>query len=108
MATLCYMKNPSNNLTAKAYVGFSWTALFFGPWPLLFRNEWGFFLIFLVVYVIAAMVTFGIGAFVLGIVWAFYFNKWHMRRLIQNGFAIDESQPGALVAEAKAQAGVAT
>ncbi len=106
MATLVYMKHPTNNLVSKAYVGFSWTSLFFGPWPLLFRNEWGFFLIFLIVYIVVAMVTLGIGAFVLGIVWAFYFNKWHMRRLIEKGYAIDESQPEGLVAEAKSQAGM--
>src|SRR5437870_1256440 len=107
MASLVYMKNPTNNLVAKAYIGFSWTSLFFGPWPLLFRNEWGFFLIFIAVYVVVAMVTFGVGAFVLGLVWAFIFNKWHMKRLIERGYAIDESQTESLVAEAKAQVGIA-
>ena len=107
MATLVYMKNPSNNRSAKAYVGFSWSAFFLGPLPLLTRKEWGFFLIFLVLYIIISAVTLGIGGLVLSIIWAFYFNKWHMRRLIKNGYAIDESQPAGLVAEAKAQAGIA-
>lgn len=106
MATLVYMKNLSNNLMGKAYVGFSWTSLLFGPFPLLFRNEWGFFLILVAVHILLAVVSFGIGNFILGLVWAFYFNKWHMRRLIERGYLIDESQTESLVAEAKAQAGV--
>ena len=57
MATLVYLKNPTNNLVAKAYVGFSWTSLFFGPWPLLFRTEWGFFLVFIAVYIVVGAFT---------------------------------------------------
>ena len=107
MATLVYLKHRTSNLIAKSYLGFSWTSLFFGPWPLLFRGQWGFFLIFIAVYIIAGVFTFGIGSVVLAIVWAFYFNKWHMRRLLENGYAIDETQSASVIAQAKAQAGVA-
>ena len=108
MATLVYLKNPTNNLVAKAYVGFSWTSLFFGPWPLLFRTEWGSFLVFIAVYIVVGAFTLGIGSLILGLVWAFIFNKWHMKRLIERGYSIDETQDPSLVAEAKAQAGIAT
>ena len=108
MATLVYLKNPTNNLVAKAYVGFSWTSLFFGPWPLLFRHQWGFFLVFIAVYIVIGALTLGIGSLILGLVWAFIFNKWHLKRLIERGYAIDETQDPSLVAEAKAQAGIAT
>lgn len=107
MATQVYMKSPSTNLTAKAYLGFSWTALFFGPWPLLFRGEWGFFLIFLAVDAVVGFFTLGVGSIVLQLVWAFIFNKWHMRRLIERGYAIDASQSDALVSMAKAAVGIA-
>jgi hypothetical protein len=106
MAQQVSLNNPSNNLIAKSYVGFSWTAFFFGPFPLLFRSEWGFFLIFVAVYIVVGIFTFGIGGWVLGVVWAFMFNKWHLRRLLEKGYKIDETQNASLVAEAKASAGV--
>src|SRR5207253_8329723 len=106
MATLVYLNNPTNNLVAKAYVGFSWTSLFLGPWPLLFRNEWGFFLVFIAVYIVVGAFTLGIGSLILGLVWAFIFNKWHMKRLIEPGYAIDVTKNRAPADEAQAQGGI--
>lgn len=106
MATLVYMKNPKNGLMDKAYAGFSWTGLFWGYWPLAFRNEWKYFLIFLVIHFTVAFFTFGIGALVLQIIWAFLFNKWHMKRLIEKGYVIDDSQSQEVINLAKSSVGM--
>ena len=34
------------------------------------------------------MVTFGLGAPVLWVVWACLYNRWHARRLVMKGFKI--------------------
>jgi hypothetical protein len=39
MATKVQMKNPSNGLIKDGFVGFSWTTLFFGCFPALFRSD---------------------------------------------------------------------
>ncbi|GHC71638.1 hypothetical protein GCM10010136_19030 [Limoniibacter endophyticus] len=60
------------------YHGFSWTCLFFGPLPALFRGHVIGFLIML----IAAVPTFGLS----GIVFAFIYNGMHRNWLLGRGF----------------------
>jgi hypothetical protein len=106
MATLVYMKNPKNGLMEKAYAGYSWTSLFFGYWPLAFRNEWKYFFAFLLIHMAAALFTFGIGSLVLQLIWSFLVNKWHMKRLIEKGFVIDPSQSQEVINLAKSAVGM--
>ena len=70
--------NPTTNQVKQRKLGFSWTTLFFGFWPALFRGDWKWALIILLV----GIVTFGLGS----IVFAFIYNKIHLNGLIEQGY----------------------
>jgi hypothetical protein len=72
------MRNPETGAMAIAYIGFSWAALFFGPFPALFRGAVSLF----VIYLAAWVATGGLFGWVL----AFCFNGWHRRYLDERGF----------------------
>lgn len=70
------------------FYGFSWTTLFFGFFPALFRGD---FLTFIGGFVIACIVcalTLGIGALFASFVWAFFYNKYYTRKLLERGYQL--------------------
>ena len=83
MAKKITLKNPDNGMVATAYHGLSWTTLFFGLLPMAFRGDWkDFFIIFIV-----SGLTAGAAAFLWAVVGFFVYNKWHARRLMEQGFS---------------------
>jgi hypothetical protein len=66
--------------TKKAYMGYSWTMMFFGWLAPLFRGDWFAFFITL----IGSFFTLGIT----NIVIAFFWNKDHFKRLLASGYRI--------------------
>lgn len=75
-----------------APVGFSWTTLFFGCFPAIFRSDWKW----VVIQFGLACVTLGISTLVM----PFIYNKWHIKELLSKGFIItDENQAKYLVAK---------
>ncbi len=78
MATVIIMKNPNTGIIKKGFYGFSWTTLFFGGFPAFFRGD----LLTGVLVIIACILTSGIA----GIIWAFFYNKWYTRKLIEEGY----------------------
>lgn len=67
--------------TTTAYKGFSWTTLFFGLFPALFRRDgYAAGLQF-----ISALVTCGLS----WLIWPFVYNGWHLKRLKAEGFIED-------------------
>lgn len=77
---LITMKNPNTGVEKKAPIGFSWTTLFFGPFPALFRGDITGGMIILV----TAILTAGLMAFI----WPFLYNKRHLKTLASKGFHI--------------------
>ena len=76
-------KQPITGAMRSALVGFSWTTLFFGPFPALFRGHW-----------IGALIIFAIGTITLGIsylVFPFIFNKMYIKHLIGEGFKVTDA-----------------
>ncbi|KWT98179.1 conserved hypothetical membrane protein [Variovorax sp. WDL1] len=83
------------------FYGFSWTTLFFGFFPALFRGDFLTFIGGFVIAVIIGLMTFGIGALAIGIIWAFMYNKYYTRRLLERGYSLAGSEgENALAASA--------
>ena len=92
MATSIKMKNPKTGLLKDGFYGFSWTTLFFGGFPALFRGDFLTFIGLFAVLIILGMLTMGIGAFVASIAWAFMYNGSYTKKLIEKGYKFDASE----------------
>ncbi len=95
MADKIILRNPDSGLQASAYLGFSWTTLFFGSFPALFRGDFLTFVGTFVVYFILALCSYGTLAFIASLIWAFLYNKYHARKLIERGYRIQLGDPQA-------------
>jgi hypothetical protein len=83
------MVNPTTRQAKQRKLGFSWTTLFFGFFPALFRSDWKWGLIMFVLQ----LVTLGLSS----IVFAFIYNKIHLNDLIEQGYKpMDEFSYNAL------------
>jgi len=88
MATKIRLENPRTGETITGFYGFSWTTLFFGAFPSLFRKDFLTFIGVFVVLIILAFATVGIGSTILMIVWAFMYNKYFTVNRIKQGFIL--------------------
>ena len=79
MATLIPMANPNTGTEVPAYLGFSWTGLFFGPFVPLWRGHWSWFFILAII----AIPTFWGGA---AIIAALIYNDKHKNYLMAKGY----------------------
>ena len=95
------LRHRDSGFTRTAYYGFSWTTLFFGFFPALFRGDYLTFIGGVVIYVILAAWSYGIMAVLASIVWAFLYNKYHASRLLERGYMFADTADR--VAEAKAR-----
>lgn len=91
MAQIIKLKHKQTGMIKKGFYGFSWTTLFFGAFPALFRQDFITFIGAFVVMVIVSVPTFGIGAGICMIIWAFMYNKYYTRRLLERGYTFDDS-----------------
>jgi hypothetical protein len=98
MATRIVLRHKESGIVKDGFYGFSWTTLFFGFFPALFRGDFITFIGGFVVSVIIALVTFGIGAFFIGLVWAFMYNKYYTRKLLERGYVLAGSDGDNLMA----------
>ncbi|MBY4639591.1 hypothetical protein K6L44_06195 [Gluconacetobacter entanii] len=104
MATQVRLRHKDTGIEKEGFYGFSWTALFFGAIPCLFRMDFITFIGFFVVQCIIGACTLGIGVFVTSLVWAFIYNKYYTRKLLEKGYVFDDSPER--VAAAKVALGV--
>jgi hypothetical protein len=112
MAQVIMLRHPGTGLTTKGYVGFSWTSLFFTSWPALFRADYMTFVCASFILWWLGIIAMGIAIFggtaialatgsggaggllaflVAGIptlVWAFKYNGYHMRKLMERGYLL--------------------
>lgn len=81
------LENPRTGKKRFAPIGFSWTTLFFGPFPALLRGHW----IAAIFIAVCCFFTFGLA----GIVFAFFYNRWYYSSLINDGYADASAAPAS-------------
>ena len=91
MATRIALKHKDTGIVKDGYYGFSWTTLLFGFLPCLFRADFITFIGGFVVSMIIAFFTLGFGALFINIVWAFMYNKYYTRKLLERGYVFASS-----------------
>jgi hypothetical protein len=91
VATPVQLKNPSTGVIKTGFIGFSWTSLFFGGFPALFRGDVGIGLGMLAVGLLAGIFGVGLGWFIVGIIWAFIYNKIFTTRLLEAGYKLADT-----------------
>jgi hypothetical protein len=96
------LKNDETGEVKTAPVGFSWTVLFFGFIPMLFRSDWKWAGIVVVIYIVTYMVvsTFapqpeGV-AYWTGIIFGFIYNKLYIKDLISKSYRAISVDKGEL------------
>jgi len=86
--TKVVFENPKTGQIKEAPVGFSWTVLFFGLFPPLFRGDWKWAIIMFLL----AMLTFGLS----GLVFMFIYNKLYIKNFIGSGFMAKDDGMGTV------------
>jgi len=99
MATKIRMRHPKTGIVKDGFFGFSWTYLFFGFFVPLLRGHYAMAGIHFIIYLFN-WVSFGI----LGIILAFFFNKFYTLRLIEDGYEFDDDE--SLVQTARSILGI--
>lgn len=92
MATKVKMKHRETDLFKTGYFGYSWTTLFFGAFPALFRGDFLTFIGVFVILLIVGVFTAGIGAWVAMIIWSFMYNKHYTTKLIEKGYIFSDAE----------------
>ncbi len=71
--------------------GFSWTFFFFGLFVPLIRGDLKWAAIMFLLQAMVGFFTFGLGAWVVSLIFAFIYNKIYMKGLLEKGYKpIDE------------------
>jgi len=76
--TTITFENPNTGAMKVAPVGFSWTTFFFGFFPALFRGDWKWAIIMLILLIL----TGGLAV----LVFMFIYNKLYIKDLIKSGY----------------------
>lgn len=87
-SNMVYLENPRTGQMKEAPIGFSWTTLFFGPLPMLFRGAWKWFAIILIL----ALITWGLS----NLVFIFLINKLYLKDLVADGFRVKSAKMGTV------------
>lgn len=83
------LQHETSKAVKQCKVGFSWTTLFFGFFPALFRGDWKWALIMFFSSMIIGAITIGIGGFgggLIPIIFAFLYNKLYIKDLLESGY----------------------
>ncbi len=93
MATPVKLVHKDTGFEKTGFIGYSWTTLLFGPFPLLFRGEYLIFLVYFAVAVVVGLVPVIGWLMVLvgGLVWSFQVNAFHMRKLLGQGYMLADT-----------------
>lgn len=79
------LKNPATNQFKQVKAGFSWTMFFFGFWVPLFRGDWKWLIVMLLLDIIGIF-SFGLVTFIADIIMSFIYNKLYIQDLVSSGY----------------------
>jgi hypothetical protein len=82
------LENPKTGHIKEAPVGFSWTVLFFGFFPPLFRGDWKWAII---IFLLSCL-TIGFS----NLIFMFIYNKLYIKDLVGAGFKVKSVGMGAI------------
>jgi len=88
MATVVTFENSTTGQIKEAPIGFSWTVLLFGFFPPIFRGDWKWAIIMLII----ASLTMGASNFV----FMFMYNKLYIKDLISDGYKVKSVNAGTV------------
>jgi len=100
MATRIELRHKDTGIVEDGYYGFSWTCLFFGFFPALFRSD---YLTFFGGLVVAASITTMMGGLGTLLVWIglpLMYNKSYTQRLLARGYELAGSDADNALAAA--------
>lgn len=86
MAIEVNLFNASTGDSKNAAMGFSWTVFIFGPFPPLFRRDWGGAIIIGFVNIVMASII-PWSNILSAVFFGFTYNKQHLKRLIDAGYS---------------------
>lgn len=86
MAEIIPLRHKTSGIMKDGIHGFSWTTLFFGGFPALFRGDFLTFVGTFVVLFFLGLATAGIGTFIGMFVWAFFYNSYYTKKLLEKGY----------------------
>lgn len=89
------VENPRTGQIRTAPVGFSWTMFFWGPFAPIFRGDWKWAIVLLIIALIAAAISGGILGWLPGVIGAFMWNKSYLNRLVSDGFQLKTTERGS-------------
>jgi hypothetical protein len=104
MATAVRLRQPQTGIVKTGYFGFSWTSFFFGGIPAMMRGDVALGVGLLIAGLVFGAFSAGLLWFVVGLIWAFIYNKRYTLYLLERGYVF-EDEPSR-VGEAKAKLGV--
>lgn len=88
-----HMKNPTTGVRRTAPVGFSYTSFFWGPIPCIWRQDW---LSAIVILGLSIVLMFMGLNFVLWFLQGFFYNKYYLEKMINEGFQVEFSEGKSL------------
>jgi hypothetical protein len=86
MAEIIPLRHKTSGIMKDGVYGFSWTTFFFGCFPALFRGDFLTFVGTFVVLFFLGLVTAGIGTFIGMFLWAFFYNSYYTKKLLEKGY----------------------
>lgn len=86
------LKNIDTGVIKKAPTGYSWTTLFFGFFPALFRGDLKWACIFFIANLVIGAITFGIGALLFNVIFAGFYNKMYIKELLSKRFTFADEK----------------
>lgn len=86
-----------SGMTKQVKKGFSWTFFFFGLFVPLIRGDLKWAAIMFILQALVGAFTFGIGAFVVSLVFAFIYNKIYIKDLLEKGYRPTEEFEDVIV-----------